>query len=150
MYWYGHVEVCCDMGWISAQRGVLCDWSVSKKTRSMYYCRTWSLWTLAITLLACIPLATYHYRFFSEPPMTTNEPMFWICCTISEPATLEKMQQTFSHMTKFSNSQVSVVTFSDFQMGWAGGLHVFFWDSINNEKYAWIILLKMTFLDFPR
>ena len=21
---------CCDMGWISAQRGVLCDWSVSK------------------------------------------------------------------------------------------------------------------------
>jgi len=58
--------------------------------------------------------------------MTTNEPMFWICCTISEPATLEKMQQTFSHMTKFSNSQVSVVTFSDFQMGWAGGLHVFF------------------------
>ena len=27
---------CCDMGWISAQCGVLCDWSVSKKTGSMY------------------------------------------------------------------------------------------------------------------
>jgi len=27
---------CCDMDWISAQRGVLYDWSVSKKTGSMY------------------------------------------------------------------------------------------------------------------
>ena len=27
---------CCDTGWISAQTGVLCDWSVSKKTGSMY------------------------------------------------------------------------------------------------------------------
>jgi len=40
-----------------------------------------------------------------------------------------------------------------FQVGWASGLQfVFFWDNINNEKYAWIwiTLLKMTFLDFPR
>ena len=42
----------CDMGWISAQHGVLCDWSVLKKTRSIYYRRRWSLWTLAVTLLA--------------------------------------------------------------------------------------------------
>ena len=27
--------VCCDMGWISAQRGVLRDWTVSKKTGSV-------------------------------------------------------------------------------------------------------------------
>ena len=35
--------VCCDLGWISAQRSVLCDWSVSKKTGSTYYHRRWSL-----------------------------------------------------------------------------------------------------------
>jgi len=35
MLWLA-TEACCNMGWMSAQRGVLCDWSVSKKTGSMY------------------------------------------------------------------------------------------------------------------
>ena len=30
------------------------------------------------------------------------------------------------------------------------GVTVFFWDNINNLRYVWIILLKLTFLDFPR
>jgi len=30
------VATFCDMGWLSAQRGVLRDWPVSKKTGSMY------------------------------------------------------------------------------------------------------------------
>jgi len=42
---------CWDMDWISAQRGGRCDWSVAKKTGSMYPCRRWSLWT-RVTLLA--------------------------------------------------------------------------------------------------
>ena len=52
--WYGRVAEasCCDMGWISAGRGGQCSWSVAKKTESMYPCRNWSLWTLAVTLLA--------------------------------------------------------------------------------------------------
>ena len=38
-----------------------------------------------------------------------------------------------------------------FQVGLASGLQiVFLWDNVNNQKYIWIILLKMTFLDFPR
>ena len=38
-----------------------------------------------------------------------------------------------------------------FQMVWASGfLFVFFWDNVNNQNYVWIILLKMTYLDFPR
>ena len=44
--------VCCGMGWISAERGVWCNWSVAIKTGSMYPRRRWSLWTLAVTLLA--------------------------------------------------------------------------------------------------
>jgi len=52
------------------------------------------------------PVATHHNRFFSEPPTTTHNWLF------SEPPTLERMQQTFSQMKKFCNSQVSVVTFS--------------------------------------
>ena len=38
-----------------------------------------------------------------------------------------------------------------FQVWWPSGLQfVSFWANVNNHKYAWIILLKMTFLDFPR
>ena len=51
---YGRVadSSCCDMGWNSAQRDGRCSWSVAKKTGSMYPCRRWSFWTLALTLLA--------------------------------------------------------------------------------------------------
>ena len=45
-------RLCCDMDWISAERGGRCSWSVAKKTESMYPCRSWSLWTFAVTLLA--------------------------------------------------------------------------------------------------
>ena len=32
-----------------------------------------------------------------------------------------------------------------FQVGWASGLQfIFFWDNVNNQKYIWIILSKMT------
>jgi len=48
---------CCDIGWISAQRGVLRDWSVSKKTGSMYYCRRWSLNTC--WLWHCLPVSCH-------------------------------------------------------------------------------------------
>ena len=43
---------CCHMGWISAERGGRCSWSVAKKTGTMYPRRRWSLWTFAVTLLA--------------------------------------------------------------------------------------------------
>jgi len=52
----------------------------------------------------------HHNGFFSEPPTTTHN---WL---ISEPKTSERMQQTFSQMNKFCNSQVSVMTFSGGQV----------------------------------
>jgi len=33
---------------------------------------------------------------------------------------------------------------------WSGLQFVSFWDNVNNEKCVWIILLKITFWDFPR
>ena len=87
-----------------------------------------------------IPVATHHNQFFSEPPTTNHK---WLS---PEPPTFERTQQTFSQMKKFCNSQVSVVTFSG---GVGSGLQfVFFWDKISNQKYVWIILLKMTFYGF--
>jgi len=99
-------------------------------------------------LEACIiaegdsPVATHHDRFFSVSWMTTHEWLF------SESPAFERTQQTLSQMKKFCNLQVSPVAF---KVRWISGWQlVFFWDNVNNQKYVWIILLKMTFWDFPR
>ena len=101
---YGRVAAAasnCDIGWISAQRGGRCDWSVVKKTGSMHACRRWSLRTLAVTLLAWHSSCTHNNRFFSEPSV------------------FERTQQTFSQMKNFCISQVCVVTFSGGVGKWA-------------------------------
>ena len=98
---------CCDMDGISAQRGVLCDWSVSKKTGSMYKRRRWSLWALAMTLLA------WHSSCHTSQPVlfraTDYNPQLAVfrACNIWKNAT--NLQ---SDEKKCCNSQVSVVTFS--------------------------------------
>jgi len=61
---------------------------------------------LLLHCLPDIPVATHHNRFFSEPPTTIRNWLFLVL------ATFERMQQTFSQMKKFCNSQVSVVKFS--------------------------------------
>jgi len=129
---------CCDVGWILAQRGVLRDWTVSKKLEAWITEEGGHFEHLLWHCLPDIPVATHHNRFFSEPPMTTHNWLF------SEPPTSERTQQTFSQMTKFRN--IHKLVWWHFQVGWASGLQiVFLWDNVNNQKYVWIILLKMTF-----
>jgi len=85
-----------DTGWISAECGGRCDWSMAKKTGNVCPCRRWSFWVLAVTLLAWN--SSCHNRFFSEPPMPHK-------------TTFGGKQCTFNQMNKFSISQGSVVTF---------------------------------------
>jgi len=86
---------CCDMGWISAQRGVglLCDWSVLKRVE------------------ACINAEGGHSEHLCDIA----------CLTFQSPhiqpvifrATDDNPQLAlFSQVKKFCNSQVSVLTFS--------------------------------------
>jgi len=67
--------------------------------------------------LSDIPVATRHNLFYLESPTTTHNWLF------SELPTFDRTQQTFSQMKKFSNLQVSVVTF---QVGSASGLQIVF------------------------
>jgi len=97
---------CCDMGWISAHRGVLCDWSVSKRRGACINTERGHFEHLLWHCLHGIPVATHHNRFFSKPLTTTHN---WLS---SEPPTLDRTQQTFSQMKEFRILQVSVVTFS--------------------------------------
>jgi len=62
---------CCKMGCISPERGGLCSWLVAKKTGSMYPCRRWSLWTLALTLLA------WHSSCHTSQPVLLRATNVW-------------------------------------------------------------------------
>ena len=86
---------CCDMGWISAERGVLCNWSVSKRLEACINAEGGHSEHLLWHCLPDIPGMSgkqCHNRFFSEPPKTTHNWLF------SEPPTFERTQQTFSQM----------------------------------------------------
>ena len=88
------------------------------------------------------PVATHYNWFFSEPPMTTHKWLFL------EPPMSERTQQTFSQVKKFC---IHKLARWHFQVWWASGLQiVFLWDNVSNQKYVWILLLTMPFLDFPR
>jgi len=88
------------------------------------------------------PVVTHHNRFFSEPPTTTHN---WLS---SEPPTFERTQRTSARWKRFA---IHKLVWWHFQVAWASGLQFdFFWDNIDNQKDAWIILLKINFLDFPR
>jgi len=129
---------CCDMGWISAQRGVLCDCSVSKKTGTMYPCKRWSLWTLAVALLA------WHSSCH------TPKPVLFRATDDNPQLALFGASNVWKNATNLQSDekvlQFTCLVWWHFQLGWASRLQfVFFWDSINYRKYVWIILLKMTF-----
>jgi len=98
---------CCDTGWISAQRGVLCDWSVSKKTGSMYKRRRWSLWTLAMTLLA------WHSSCHTSQPVLFRATDYNPQLAVFRASNIWKNATNLQSDEKVLQfTQVSVVTFS--------------------------------------
>jgi len=74
---------CWDKGWISAQHGVLRDWTVSKTLETCINAEGGHSEHLLWHCLPDIPVATHHNRFFSERPKITHNwlsserPTFW-------------------------------------------------------------------------
>ena len=93
---YGRVAEAssCDMGWISAERGRWCSWSVTKKTGSMYPCRRWSLWTFVVTLLAWHSICHISQPVFSGSSMPTRNWLF------SESLTFGGMEDIFTEFSQ--------------------------------------------------
>jgi len=89
-----------------------------------------------------IPVATHHNRFFS---VTDDNPQL----ALFRASNVWKKAKTFSQMQKVCSSQVSVVTFSGGVGNWIT-VRFLLWNNLRNQQYVWIILLNMTFLDFPR
>ena len=91
---------CCDMGWISAQRGGRCSWLVAKKTGSMYPCRRWSFWTFAVTFVC----PTFHCDT-SQPVLfkATNanpQPAFFRVTNVWRNATYLQSDEKVVHFTR--------------------------------------------------
>jgi len=107
------------------------------------------LWLKKVTTTTDIPVATHHNRFFSEPPMTTDD---------NPQLALFRAFKSLQHLKDHNKPSVRWKSFAfyelvrrHFHIGWASGLlFVFFRDSVNNQKYVWIILLKMDFFGFPK
>ena len=143
MYWYGHVEAC---GSSLLRHGL---------NFSTACCTMWpnsvekdwkhALMQKVVTLNTCCDIACLTFQlphqFFSEPLMATHNWLF------SEPPTFERTQQP---SVRWKSLAIHKLLWWH-QVGWASGLQfVFQWDNANNQKYVRIILLKMTFFDFPR
>jgi len=91
---------CCDMGWISAERGVRCDCSVAERLEARVNAEGGHSEHLLWRCLLDIPVATHQNLFFSEPPI------------------FEGTQQTVSQTKKLYISQVNVVIFSCVVVKW--------------------------------
>ena len=98
---------CWEVGWISAQRSVLCDWTVSTKDWKYVFMQKvvrLNTWCNVACLTFQLPRITTG-SFQSNRWQTTT-------CSLQSLQRFQRTQQTFSRMKKFCNSQVSVVTFS--------------------------------------
>ena len=134
--------VCCDMGWISSQRGVLCDWSVSKKTGSMYWCRRWSLWTLAVTLLA------WHSSCH------TPQPVLFRATDDNPQLALFRASSVWKNATNLQSDekalQFAIYCGDIFRWGGQVDYSLFSSEITNNQKYVWIMLFESDFFGFPK
>ena len=90
----------CDVGRILAELGERCNWSVAKKTGSMYLCRSWSLWTFAVMLLAWHSIC---HASQSVPFRATNanpQPAFFRATNIWRNATYLQSDEKVVHFTR--------------------------------------------------
>ena len=138
VYWHGHVEA-CSIGllwhWLNFSTAWCTIWPISLE-KDWKHVLTQKVVTLntAVTLLAwhssCHTSQLVLFRGIDDNPQLA---LF--------RASKTRLQQTFSQMKKFSNSQVSMVTFS----GGVGKTVCFLLTWHKYQKYVWIIPLKITF-----
>ena len=120
----------------------ICYWSVAKAVEACILAEGCHSEHLLWHCLPDIPVATCHNRLFSEP--TTLYINFYSPTkNCINTKTREGTQQTSVRRKRIAFHKLE---WRHFQVGWASWLQfVFFWDNVNNQKYVWIILLKMTF-----
>ena len=108
---------CCDMGWISAQRGVLCDWSCQKRLEACINAERGHSEHLLWHCLPDIPVATHHNRFFWEPPTTGSF------------HSLKRLKERNKPSVRRKSFTIHKLVWWHFQVEWASGVQsVLLWD----------------------
>ena len=108
---------------MSAQRGVLCDWSLSKRLEAWQACISAESGHSEHLLWHClpdIPVATHHNRFFWEPPMITHN---WLS------SELQRLKERNKPSVRWKSLTVYKLVWRHFQVGWVSGLQFFFLSS---------------------
>ena len=107
-------------------------------------------------LEACINAEGGHsehllWHCLSDIPLATDHNQFFLQSHRRQPITgsfqsLQRLKDRNKPSVRWRSFAVHTLVWWHFQVVWASGLQiVFLWDNVNNQKYAWIILLKMTF-----
>jgi len=141
VYWCGYVEACgsgllrhglnfstawCTMRLISVEK----HWKhvLTRKVVTLNTCCD----------IACLTFQLSHVTtgsFHSHRRQTTNGPL----------QSLQRLKERNKPSVRWKSVAIHKLVWWHFQVGWASGLQfVFFWANTDNQKYVWIILLKMT------
>jgi len=141
VYWHGHVEA-CSIGllwhWLNFSTAWCTIWPISLE-KDWKHVLTQKVVTLntAVTLLAwhssCHTSQLVLFRGIDDNPQLA---LF--------RASKTRLKECNKPSVWWKSSAIHKLVWSHFQVGWAKQ-SVFFWDDINNQKYVWIIPLKITF-----
>ena len=143
VYWYGHVEACCDMSWISA----LCECTMRLNNVE----KDWK----HVLTQKFVNLNTYcdiTCRTFQLPHITISSfQSHWWQPTTGSLQSHKRLKERNNLQSDKKSCAIHKLAWWHFQVGWASGWQfVFLWYNVNNQKYVWIIPLKMTFFGFPK
>jgi len=147
MYWYERVEAC---GSSLLWRG---------PNFSTAWCTTWLnsvekdwkhvLMQNVVTLNTCCDSAclTFQLTHITTGSFQSHRRQ----PTTGAFQSLQRLKERNKPSVRWKSFAIHKLVWWHFQVGWASGLQILFlWDNISNQKYAWIILLKMTFIGFPK
>ena len=128
---------------ISAERGVRCDWSVVKKLEACIHAEGGYFEHLLWHCLPDIPVSTHHNRFSQSHRCQPTTGSF---------QSHQNLKEHNKPPVRWKSLAFHKLVCWHFRWGRQVGMlqFVFFWDNINNQRYVWIMLLKMTVLDFTK
>ena len=146
MYWYGHVEAFGSSllrHWLNFST----SWctvrliSVGKDWKYVLMQKVVILNTCCYTACLIFQLPHITTGSFQSHQRQSTTGSFWC---------LQRLKECNRPSVRWKSFAIHKLVWWNFQVGWASGLQfVLFWDNnLNNQKYIWIILLKMSFFYF--
>jgi len=142
VYWHGHVAA-CDSGLLRHGLNFSTAWCTM---RVISVEKDWKhvLMQKVVILNTCCDVACLTFQL---PHITTGsfQSHQWQPTTGSLQG-LQCLKECNRPSVRWKSFAIHKLVWWHIQVEWASGLQfIFFWDNVSNQKYVWIILLKMIF-----